>query len=92
MTVFDIFSYGIHHTNLVKIKDWNTLHLSLCRVWENRINGKKGETLKQACSAGHTQNLAGATPPIGNIHQFNKIAAPFESMIQLWCPSGLIIS
>ena len=34
------------------------------------------------------QTLPDATPPIGQIHPFSKMAVPFEPLMGFWCPSG----
>ena len=38
------------------------------------------------------QTLPDATPPVGKIHPFIKMAVTFEPIQQLWCPSVFIIS
>ena len=38
------------------------------------------------------QTLPDATPPVGKIHPFSKIAVTFAPMQQFRCPSGFRIS
>ena len=42
---------------------------------------------KPATQAAGAQTLPDATPPIGKIHPFSKIAKTFEQIMRLKCPS-----